>query len=61
MSYYIILLDLVGTILIYIIYNIQVFCTYCNKSFKKSFDLSQHIRCHTGEKPFQVCIMFQIN
>ena len=34
----------------------KFFCTYCNKCFKKSFDLSQHIRCHTGEKPFQCVI-----
>merc|ERR1719193_813170 len=34
----------------------RVYCTYCNKSFKKSFDLSQHIRSHTGEKPFQCVI-----
>jgi uncharacterized Zn-finger protein len=31
-------------------------CKYCDKTFTKNFDMQQHVRSHTGEKPFQ-CIV----
>ena len=34
----------------------KLFCSYCDKGFSKNFDLEQHVRSHTGEKPFQCLI-----
>ncbi|XP_064466764.1 zinc finger protein 341-like isoform X2 [Ornithodoros turicata] len=31
-------------------------CPFCAKGFSKNFDLQQHIRSHTGDKPFQCVI-----
>ena len=34
----------------------KLFCSYCQKEFSKAFDLDQHVRSHTGEKPYQCVI-----
>ena len=36
--------------------TVQRKCSYCFKGFKKKFDLQQHVRSHTGEKPFHCAI-----
>lgn len=32
--------------------EIQYICTFCNREFKKSFHLKEHIASHTGEKQY---------
>ena len=34
----------------------KLFCSYCHKGFNKNFDLAQHVRSHTGERPYQCVI-----
>ncbi|RWS30011.1 zinc finger protein 341-like protein, partial [Leptotrombidium deliense] len=36
--------------------GLKLKCNFCDRSFSKNFDLQQHTRCHTGEKPFQ-CVV----
>ena len=31
----------------------KLFCSYCQKGFNKNFDLAQHVRSHTGERPYE--------
>ena len=34
----------------------KLYCSYCDKGFNKNFDLAQHVRSHTGERPYQCVI-----
>jgi len=36
--------------------TLKLKCKYCSKQFAKNFDMQQHLRSHTGEKPFQ-CVV----
>lgn len=32
-------------------------CIICNKSFQKQSQIERHMRVHSGEKPYVVCII----